>query len=245
MQWATKRKVIIATIFAVLVLGFGVAMASFLFSESSSCSDNKQNRNEAGVDCGGSCPRFCSTQVQKPFVEFVQIVQDGDATAIVARLVNPNKRAEVRSLKYEAALFSNSGIFLEQFEGKVNIRPNEKTAVYLPVEKVVETEGLNKVSIELSGGIFLQDSGDSQNILIQDFTWSFSDGLPTLTLKVESLDQQVLRQPLIVVVYGEGEKVLGAKRVVVPEINEKEIDVFIRWTAPFSESPQRVEYFFE
>lgn len=245
MQWATKRKIIIIAIGAALFFSAGAAMVFFVFSNPASCSDGKQNGGEVGIDCGGSCLRLCSVQVKEPFVDFAQTVQDGNSTAIVARLVNPNERASVSGLRYEATLFSTNGVFLDQFEGEINIEPNKKVALYIPIGQAVLKEDVSRVSVEVSGGIFLQDSRNYQNIFIQDFAWSFSGGLPTLNLKVESLGQQILRQSIIAIAYGEGEKVLGAKRVIVPEINEKSSDVSLRWSTPFSGNPIRVEYFFE
>lgn len=64
-----------------------------------SCSDNRQNQNEEGVDCGGSCVP-CALKNLQPLRTKTQIFGvDGNTSAVIT-LANPNLNYGARSLTY-------------------------------------------------------------------------------------------------------------------------------------------------
>ena len=89
---------------AVLVLFFavfGFLIISPNFNKALTCTDGIQNGNETGVDCGGSCPNACLSQVDSVSVLWARAFQviPGRYNA-VAYIVNHNKNTAVQKISY-------------------------------------------------------------------------------------------------------------------------------------------------
>src|SRR3970282_2599305 len=103
-------------IFIVLI---GVPMF-FLFYRAPTCFDARQNGDEAGVDCGGSCQLLCGA-------ESLPLLTKGDprvltlATStyqVVALIGNANATAEIYRARYALKLYSaSSSIPVKVIEG--------------------------------------------------------------------------------------------------------------------------------
>src|SRR3989344_6201594 len=68
MSWAAGRRFIILCIVGAVVIAFLAAISIATFYKSPSCSDGKQNQDETGVDCGGSCAYLCKAKKPTPTV---------------------------------------------------------------------------------------------------------------------------------------------------------------------------------
>lgn len=112
-KWALKRK---SFYFAIVVVGFLVwFFVSILprFRVAPTCFDGLQNGNESGIDCGGSCSRYCDA-IAVPLVfkwarSFEVVPGRYNALAIVE---NQNSGAGVMSIPYEFKLYDENNIFI-------------------------------------------------------------------------------------------------------------------------------------
>ena len=97
--WSLRRQII----YTIILVGFVSILAYSIIAPSlnrpPTCADNKQNGNETGVDCGGTCARACMSQVEAVSVLWARAfrVIPGRYNA-VAYLVNHNKNAAVEKI---------------------------------------------------------------------------------------------------------------------------------------------------
>ncbi len=132
-QWSRRRKrIILFLIIFVLVVLIGLPVF-FLFYRAPTCFDLKQNGDETGVDCGGSCQLLCQ-------VESLPLLLKGDprillvATStfeMVALVENPNNSAEVYRAGYTFKLYdAQSVIPIRVIEGETYIPKGATFAIF-------------------------------------------------------------------------------------------------------------------
>ncbi|MBI2047753.1 MAG: hypothetical protein HYT27_01300, partial [Parcubacteria group bacterium] len=96
-----------------------------------SCFDGKQNQDELGVDCGGSCKLLCAFEAVSPIILWSQSleVESGKYDA-VAHSENPNVASGVRAAAYSFKLYDENGILIAERVGKTFINPRERFTVF-------------------------------------------------------------------------------------------------------------------
>ena len=111
MSWARRRKTIyLGTIAIVFMIIAGWVFVAY-FNKPPTCSDNKQNQGELGVDCGGPCLLLCPAQYAPLNVLWSRFskVSDGDYN-VLAYIENPNLNASSYNLNYVFKLYDSRGI---------------------------------------------------------------------------------------------------------------------------------------
>lgn len=133
MTWAHKRQ-----IFYVMVLVLFFSVFAFLIiyprlNVAPTCTDNKQNGTETGVDCGGSCVKACLAQVDKVSVLWARAfkVVPGRYNA-VAYLENHNKNTVVDKINYRFRFADANNVYIGKREGSTYVPPSGKFAVFEP-----------------------------------------------------------------------------------------------------------------
>ncbi|MEK7128266.1 MAG: hypothetical protein AAB933_01745 [Patescibacteria group bacterium] len=133
MTWAFKRQALYVFI---LILFIGVFAFLIIYSNTKkppSCTDNKQNGNETGIDCGGSCLRACLAQVDEVSILWARSfrVVPGRYNA-VAYLENHNKNTAIKKINYRFRFADANNIYIGKREGSTFIPPSGKFAVFEP-----------------------------------------------------------------------------------------------------------------
>lgn len=118
-------------IFALLIWGL---YASF-FSSTPTCSDNRKNQNEEGVDCGGSCQKICLPPTIKEIkVSDVKIfpLREGRAT-LFGEISNPNPDYAIKNFAYSFKILEPNATSSESIvSGRSFVYPNGKTYLIFP-----------------------------------------------------------------------------------------------------------------
>ena len=122
MTWALKRQIFYI---GTLILFFIIFSFLIIYPNSNkkpTCADNKQNGNEAGVDCGGSCPKACLSQVDEVSVIWTRAfkVISGRYNA-VAYLENHNKNTAVNRINYRFRFADANNVYIGKREGSTYI----------------------------------------------------------------------------------------------------------------------------
>ena len=101
MTWALRRQIFYVGVLILFFVVFGFLIISPSFNKAPSCADGAQNGSETGIDCGGSCPRACASQVSQVSVLWARAfkVVPGRYNA-VAYIVNHNKNSAVEQTSY-------------------------------------------------------------------------------------------------------------------------------------------------
>lgn len=138
-KYQKKRATIIAIFVAVFLL-FIFMLYSWL-KPVPSCSDNKKNQNEVGIDCGGVCATKCAIVAQNLTSQESGFVESGIAGKLdlYARVSNPNATFGSKKFQYEFKLFDASGKAAVTKTGVGYILPAESKYV---IENNVEFSGV-------------------------------------------------------------------------------------------------------
>ncbi|MEK7635981.1 MAG: hypothetical protein AAB405_02740 [Patescibacteria group bacterium] len=85
------KQIIFGSFFLIILFLIGFAVFLIFFKQPPSCFDKKQNQNETGIDCGGSCPA-CELKTVRPLETNWVRFFSGEGKAIIgAEIKNPNQ----------------------------------------------------------------------------------------------------------------------------------------------------------
>jgi hypothetical protein len=101
-EWSLRRKRIIFALISSLVIIFLGIPSFLLFYKAPTCFDGKQNGDETGADCGGSCTLLCQSESLPLLLRGdPRVIQVGPGIYnIVALVDNPNINAETKRARY-------------------------------------------------------------------------------------------------------------------------------------------------
>ncbi|MBX2866605.1 VWA domain-containing protein [Candidatus Kaiserbacteria bacterium] len=137
--WAFWRRTqyVLGILFLVILVGAG---SFFSLRGPATCFDGKQNGDETGVDCGGSCTRVCSFEVSQPTTQWARAfeIAPGRYNA-VAYVENANQGVGTPRFSYTFKLYDADGVIVER-KGETILPPN---SVYPVFEGRINT-GLRK-----------------------------------------------------------------------------------------------------
>lgn len=133
MTWAFRRQVFYLVIFILTFSVFGYLIIYPYLNRVPTCTDNRQNGTETGVDCGGSCARACLAQVDPISVLWSRAfrVVPGRYNA-VAYLENHNQNTAVNKINYKFRFADEKNIYIGKREGSTFIPPSGKFTIFEP-----------------------------------------------------------------------------------------------------------------
>lgn len=128
-SWSARKKLKYTGWFLLLAAVVVGTAVFFLVYDEPTCFDGKRNGDEAGIDCGGSCPTLCQFQSKDPVLIWDEAfeVRLGSWTA-VAYLENPNS-AVASQVAYSFKLLDDKGILVAERTGEVFIPEKKRFAV--------------------------------------------------------------------------------------------------------------------
>lgn len=98
-----------------------------------SCFDGKQNGDEIGVDCGGSCPNLCVIETLPPVVLWSKIFNvSGNLYNAMAYVENPNINSYNAKADYEFKIYDPDNKLISTRTGSVSIPKNKKIGIFEP-----------------------------------------------------------------------------------------------------------------
>src|SRR3989339_299066 len=131
MNWATKRKLQYVgglLLFIVLILFW--VLYPIIFPKPT-CTDLKQNGDETGVDCGGSCSLMCKKDVSDPVVLWSRAFPvTGNIYNLVAFVENQNNNSGVENASYEFRVYDVNNRLIGRREGTTFIPPSKQFAIF-------------------------------------------------------------------------------------------------------------------
>ena len=138
-SWASRRKVTYASLLILFIIVV-VATPFFLYYyKAPTCFDSKQNGNETGVDCGGSCRRLCQSAFLPPRIEWggARFEKQADGLYNVASyIVNPNVNGGATNVPYKVALYDAEGVLIVERTGTLTLYPRRNTLAFQSAVKV-------------------------------------------------------------------------------------------------------------
>lgn len=135
MSWASQRRFFILFGIGTSAVAVIAVIAIAALYKTPSCSDNKRNQGEQGIDCGGPCQYLCSADEYAPTVLFTQAISTGDGrTDVVAAVRNPNVAVAAKDVPYVITLYGADQVLLKQVTGTLDLPPPPVATVpvYVP-----------------------------------------------------------------------------------------------------------------
>lgn len=240
MPWALRRQIFYVFILILFFSIFGFLIISPHFNKAPSCEDGKQNGDEAGIDCGGSCLNFCPSQVNTVSVLWVRAfnVVPGRYNA-VAYIVNHNKDAAVKKINYKFRFADTNNVYIGKREGSTFIPPGRNFAVFEPGIDIgnsvpvyvtfdfTETPKWLQVS---------QEKIDQLKILVSDIELVDEETSPKLsaTLKNNSLFT-IPDMGVVAILYDANGNAISTSRTYIDQFNPlQNANINFTWPEPLS-----------
>lgn len=242
LDWAKRmRLMIVGGIAAVtFLLVAGVAIA--VFYKVPTCTDQKLNQDEEGIDCGGSCLRICTAQVASPVVLFARPLSVLGRTDVVAYIQNPNKNAQAKNAPYSIELYGADAILITRVTGTVDI-PAGKT-VPLFVRAVTKGSVVARAFVTLPTDtiVWNKTAGVYTSPEVKDA--SLSEGnAPRIAARIENTTfDPFFEVRAIGVVFDAEGNVIAASETLVPVLKaQSSFPVTFTWNEPFATPAARFE----
>ena len=133
MSWAARRRFFILLILGSILAAFLAVIAIATLYRAPSCSDGIQNQGEAGIDCGGTCPRHCIAQAVQTTVLLTKATPTGTGrTVIIAAVENKNTGAAAKNVPYNVILYGEGQTLIQRVSGTLDLPPGVTQAVFIP-----------------------------------------------------------------------------------------------------------------
>lgn len=238
--WALKRQILIILCLIIILFIFGFLIISPSLNKMPTCFDNKQNGDETGVDCGGSCARACLAQVQNVSVLWARAFQviPGRYNA-VAYIVNHNKNVAAEKVSYRFRFADARNVYIGKREGTTFIPPAGNFAIFEPgidignSIPVYTTFEFTQVPTWLQVS---QDKIDQLKVGVSNIQLAGDTGSPRLsaTIKNNSLFT-IPNLSVIAILYDANGNAVSTSRTFLNQLVPLESDdINFTWPEPFS-----------
>lgn len=242
--WASARKLFYTL--SVIVF-FMLIVAGIYFSRyyrAPTCTDGKQNQNEEGIDCGGSCAVVCTASVADPIILWSRTfpVTHGLYNA-VAYIENPNANLGVKSVAYRFKLYDEENILVAERVGKAFIAPNERFAIF---ESRINTgERVPKRAffefIKFSDWTKLDKEMPKIFVRGEKFSNTAVSSRVDATLQNGTI-VDISDINVVAIVYDKNDNAVAVSATQVDKLKaDSSYTVAFTWDVPFQSSPSRVE----
>lgn len=240
MTWALKRQIFYIGVLVLFILVFGFLIISPSFRKAPTCTDGKQNGNETGIDCGGSCARACISQVDQIYVLWARAfkVVPGRYNA-VAYLSNHNKDTAVEKISYRFRFADGNNIYIGKREGTTFIPPAGNFAVFEPAIDIGNSIPVYTTFEFTQAPLWLQVPQvklDQLKVLISNIRLTDETTSPRLSATVKNNSLFTIPNVNIVaILYDSSGNAVSASRTYLDALAPLEIsDINFTWPEPFS-----------
>ncbi|MHB1330716.1 MAG: hypothetical protein ACYCY6_01985 [Minisyncoccota bacterium] len=241
--WASRRKSIIFFIFFLsLIVVIGIP-GYFLFQSKPDCFNNKQDGNESGVDCGGSCTLLCTPETL-PLIERgnARILKIATSTYVTTILIeNPNVSGVVERAPYTFSVFKGAERDpMAQFEGETYIGRGGTFALFEGPFALEEVSNY-RAMFEWSEDLVWKKSEETTPVLSVDSinrTTSL-DSLPRLEANIiNDYDEDVFNIEVVALLSNSAGNTVAAGKTFVDVVRAHEsVPVVFSWPTNFPEEP--------
>lgn len=239
-QWSIRRKrIVLSIVISALVIFIGVPVF-LIFYQAPTCFDNKQNGDETGVDCGGSCQLLCRAEslplILKSDPRVLKITDNTYES--VALVENPNTNGEIYRAGYVFKLYDASQIApVKIIEGETYIPRNTTFVIY---EGPFVAEGgmiPTRATFEWQNSSlnWEKDLPPQPELAIKDVILSREDTQPRITADMANKSLgNVANVELVATVSDEEDNILAASKTYVDVLKKGEsVPVIFTWPDQF------------
>lgn len=245
MTWAGKRQLIILSIFVIVIAAVLFLVLRPVVAPAPTCSDNRQNGSETGIDCGGSCSKACTFEVSKVNVVWARSFKVADGVySAVAYLTNPNASFEARNVGYTMKLYDAKNLLVAERRGKIDIPAKASFPVF--------EGGININKAEAKSAFFILDditlwqkTSIAAPKIVLGSPVIESEGLPVVRTTISNDTAAPLKNlPVVAVVYDVSGNAMASSETIVDVLAKGASQQLVyTWMIPFSSEVGRVEFY--
>jgi hypothetical protein len=244
MSWGTRKRNFIILIFSTIVFFVLAIFAGIYFYEEPTCFDRKQNGNETGIDCGGSCDLLCSFSTTDPIIHWVRYFKIAEGIySVIAYVENQNTNASVKNLPYTFKLYDSRGVVLIEKEGLINLNAKQIIPIAETGLKTGELEPV-RVSFDFTKQIVWQkDETTRPTLIIKDEQIVPDKEVQKITAEaMNSSLEDVKNVTFLVIVYDQNNNAIASSATQVDEIRGGEtMNLLFTWPTLFTDQISRFE----
>lgn len=244
MSWATKRKLIYFLIVAVVTIAAVSVPLWRVFNKPPTCFDGKQNQNERGVDCGGTCSLACKEDVSPLVIEWSRAFRVEDGTYdVVAFVENQNGTYGVKKAIYHFKIYDKDNILIAEKFGKTYVREREKFAVFetgIKTGKRIPQRVFFEFDPELS---WEKTSVKPLNISTKDKVMIDIDSKPRLNVAIVNESFSAVKNlDIVAILYDINDNAISVSSTNISSLEKNSSKgVSFTWKEPFLVNPSRIE----
>lgn len=240
MEWSKKWRIIYGLSFAAAVVLLAAYPVYLVTHPVPTCSDQKQNGAETGVDCGGGCTLQCVAEMKTPRVLWAKAFYLGGPYYDLGAFVeNPNARAGVKSARYAFQVFDKEGKLIVEKKGATEIAPGVGFALFEPNIAISGTPDHTEVVFEPSDLSRWVKARVSPSIVVpKNQTLKNVDTKPRLEATLMNTDfvNNVANLTVNAIIYNTSRIPVAVSRTFVDAIQKGgEQDIFFTWPRRFTE----------
>lgn len=246
--WRTQRQ-IIYLIIVVLTVGLIIYGLIWYFYPAPTCTDGKQNQNEQGIDCGGTCPKACMATTLPLRILWSRVFPERVGRFDVAvALENQNADRGIKQVRYLIRIYDNEGVILGQRENVVYVNPLEKIIIF---ESGFDTGKRTAVTADfeiISQSSWLQAKSVPRAIsverVIEENNFTTPSSTPKLRLKVQNRSLETLEDVAVsALLLDENQTVYAGSQTIIDRLGKGEVrEVFFTWPEPLSQEPANIDF---
>jgi hypothetical protein len=240
MTWAFRRQLIYIGILILIFGGLGFWIGYPHLNKPPSCTDGKQNGDETGVDCGGTCALACVATLDDLKVIWSRSfeVVPGRYNA-VAYVENQNKNAAVVKIKYRFRFADKNNVYVGSREGETTVPPSGKFAVFEPAIDLGSSVPVYTSFEFTERPVWVQVSNekiDQTKLLISDIRLEDEGSLPKLYAKIENTYFLTIPNlEVVAILYDATGNALSASQTYLEKIGpEASEELSFTWRGPMA-----------
>ncbi|MDQ3089854.1 MAG: hypothetical protein M3Q24_01725 [bacterium] len=246
-SWSQRRKRIILSIISfVVVIFIGLPLFFFVY-KSPTCSDQKKNADETGIDCGGGCEMLCQADNLPIILQGdPQVIKVASTTyAIVVKAENPNINAEIFRAGYSFKVYEEGGaVPLKVIEGNAYVPKNTSFAVFAgPFDfgEAVPSRVVYEWNTQTL--VWSKNSIEIPDILIDDKRLSGEDAEPRLSAEITNRSLENIKNlEFTAILTDEVGNTVGVSKTFIDILNKGDkMPIVFTWPGPFKNKATSVE----
>ncbi len=240
MNWGLKRQLlyIFSIVLFLAIVGFLIILPTL--NKPPTCSDGIQNGDETGIDCGGSCPDACLSQVIPVTYLWTRTfeVVPGRYNA-VAYIANHNKNYAAEKVSYRFRFADANNVYVGQRVGTTFIPPGTNFAVFEPAIDVGNSIPVYATFEFTETPEWLQVSSDKINqlkVLVSNIELSNPDTSPELSATVKNSSLFTIPDiSIVTILYDKSNNAVSASSTYLNQLNPlSSADINFTWPEPFA-----------
>ncbi len=242
MTWATKRKLqyLGAALLLFLIVLF-ILLYPIIFKKPT-CTDNRMNGTETGVDCGGTCSLMCKERTSDPVILWSRAFPVvGKTYNLVAFIENQNKNSAIYDIPYEFRIYDANNKLIGRRQGSTFISPNKQFAIFEPSFDSGEAE-VKSVTFEFTSPFVWTKKEPTINSLpfyVDNIQMGEDKNSPSLSARIKN--ESIYEIPsfdVVAILYDENHNAINASKTVKDGLtSNNSLPVFFTWPEVLTSEP--------